>query len=492
MSESERQPLLAPPGLGPLQAPSPNAVGETTVPPSSSTFGFWSIFITLALGAFLAALDHTIVTASWASIGSDLKQLQHSSWIATGYMLTMVTFQPLYGKLCDIFGQKACLLFVYFVFGMGCLACGLARNMEALVAARILSGIGGAGLETVAAIVLSDIIPLRQRGTWQGLIDIFWSIGGSSGAPIGGFFSDTIGWRWAFFIQVPVAAIAFLAIVFLFHQKSSQQTGQSESGTLWGKFHRVDFLGATTLLIAVSTFLLGMDNGSNVSWSSPITYISLLLALTLSLAFVFVEATPALAKEPFAPKDIMTRALLPCYFANFFLAGTIFCVIFQVPLYVQVVLRKSASTSGAILIPAVLSAVMGSLLAGVIMQYTRQYKKLAVISMSFMVLGCLFISLIAGISVSMSFCLYGMAVAMFFIRLGEGMLCTVTLISTIAIVTPEDQAKAISLNYFSRSVGALLGISISSAAVQYSLKWFLGTALAGREVDIGHASDISS
>ncbi|GJJ10075.1 hypothetical protein Clacol_004301 [Clathrus columnatus] len=119
-------------------------------------------------GILLAALDSTIVTSAYARIGSELNQLHRASWIATSYMMTMTAFQPLYGKLSDIFGRKFCLLIAHFIFGIGCLGCALAKNIISLVAARFVSGMGGAGLVTVVVIAISDMVPLRQRGTWQG------------------------------------------------------------------------------------------------------------------------------------------------------------------------------------------------------------------------------------------------------------------------------------------------------------------------------------
>src|ERR1700744_5745768 len=123
--------------------------------------------------------------ASYGQIGSDLKALNLTSWIATAYFLTLTSFQPLYGKLSDIFGRKACLLFAYSVFGLGCVFCGLAQTMEQLIAARAFAGIGGGGMMTVVSILLSDIVPLRERGTWQGYINIVYACGASSGAPLG-------------------------------------------------------------------------------------------------------------------------------------------------------------------------------------------------------------------------------------------------------------------------------------------------------------------
>ncbi|KAL7265796.1 hypothetical protein RUND412_011677 [Rhizina undulata] len=113
-----------------------------------------------------------------------------------GYLLTTTSFQPLYGKLSDIFGRKEALLFAYSVFGLGCLGCGLAGSMSELIAARAFAGIGGGGMTTVVSIMLSDLVPLRSRGTWQGILNIIYASGAATGAPLGGMLADSIGWRW--------------------------------------------------------------------------------------------------------------------------------------------------------------------------------------------------------------------------------------------------------------------------------------------------------
>lgn len=154
-----------------------------------------SVIMTMSLGVFLAAMDQTIVVASYASIGSDLHQLQKTSWIATAYMLTLASFQPLYGKLSDIWGRKICLIAAYSIFAVGCLLCGLANSMDNLIIARAIAGVGGGGMSTVASIILTDLVPLRDRALWQGVINIVYASGSATGAPLGGFLSDGIGWR---------------------------------------------------------------------------------------------------------------------------------------------------------------------------------------------------------------------------------------------------------------------------------------------------------
>jgi len=144
------------------------------------------IFFAVAIGVFLAAADQTIIVSSYGKIGSELDALNKVSWIANAYFLTLTAFQPLYGKLSDIFGRKECLMFAYLVFGLGCLFCGLANNINQLIISRAFAGIGGGGMTTVVSILISDVIPLRERGTWQGYINIVYSSGAAAGAPLGG------------------------------------------------------------------------------------------------------------------------------------------------------------------------------------------------------------------------------------------------------------------------------------------------------------------
>lgn len=112
------------------------------------------------------------------------------------YFLTLTSCQPLYGKLSDIFGRKECLLFSYVVFGLGCLGCGLARDINQLIVSRAVAGVGGGGMNAVVSILLTDIVPLRERGVWQGYMNIIFGAGTATGAPLGGLLADSLGWRW--------------------------------------------------------------------------------------------------------------------------------------------------------------------------------------------------------------------------------------------------------------------------------------------------------
>lgn len=421
----------------------------------------------LSIGIYLAAADQTIIVSSYGKIGSELEALNLTSWIATAYFLTLTSFQPLYGKLSDIFGRKGCLLFAYLVFGIGCVFCGLAQNMEQLIAARAFAGIGGGGMSTVVSILISDIVTLRERGKWQGYLNIIFAAGSSSGAPLGGFLSDSIGWRWAFLAQGPLCLMAFIAVFFTLYLPKKDDSHWKE------KLGRIDFLGAAVLIGAVFTLLLALDRGSNVSWKATITLVSLGVSIPLFIIFVLVEMF--VAKEPFAPGHIIFhRTMIACFLCNFFSMAGYMANLFYVPLYFQAVDDISATGAGLRLIPNIFCGVSGSLLGGIYMQKTGKFYWATVISYMTLTIGMIGIALFSGILIQntpliiASMCLTG---------LGNGVGITTTLIGLIANASHDDQAIATACSYLFRSLGSTFGISMSATVANQALRKELATEL---------------
>lgn len=143
------------------------------------------IILPLGAGIFLTGLDMSVINTNYAVIATDFERLELASWISTAYLLTLSSFQPLYGKLADVFGRKEAVLASYFLFGIGNLLCGISQSMEQLIAARVVQATGGAGIGVLVTVLLSDIVPLRERGPWQGYINLINVVGSSTGAPIG-------------------------------------------------------------------------------------------------------------------------------------------------------------------------------------------------------------------------------------------------------------------------------------------------------------------
>lgn len=432
------------------------------------------IMLMLTCQIFLSAADQTIIVSSYGKIGSELNALNNTSWIATSYFLTLTSFQPLYGKLSDIFGRKPALLSGYTIFGLGCLLCGMARTLPELVAARSFAGIGGGGMTTVVSIMMSDIIPLRERGTWQGYINLIYAAGAASGAPLGGIFADVIGWRWAFIVQAPMCLAAFIAVYFILNLPKIEETHWKE------KLRQVDFLGAFCLVLAVSSLLIGLDRGSNYAWNDVYTIVPLSLAIPFFAIFLFVEKK--IATNPFAPGHIiLERTLTPAYLCNFFAFGGYISTMFYIPLFFQVVDGLSATQAGVRLIPSILCSVTGSLSGGIIMQKTGQYYILTIFAYSMLVLGNIFILCFSGILTNST---VGIIAGLCTAGLGGGIGVTTSLIALISNASPKDQAVATACSYLFRSLGSVIGLALSATVVQQALRIQLRDRL-----DSGHEAD---
>ena len=376
--------------------------------------------------------------------------------------------------MSDIFGRKSALLFGYFVFGLGCLFCGLATNMNELIAARALAGVGGGGMTTVVSILMSDIVPLRERGTWQGIINIIYASGAGAGAPLGGLLADTIGWRWAFLAQAPMCAVAILCVTFALNLPSKEVSDWKT------KLRRVDFLGAAVLVCAVFTMLLGLDWGSNKRWADPVTIVSLCLSFPLYVLFLFVEFR--VAAEPFAPKRIiLERSLVACYFCNFFSFGGWLAVLFYLPLFFQAVDGFSASQAGVRLLPGIAAGVSGSLFGGLVMQKTGRYYWLTVSAYTILTLGLVPIILCTGVLTNNT---YGISAGLVLCGFSNGIGVTTSLIGLIANAAVEDQAVATACSYLFRSLGSVVGLSVSATVVQQTLRTQLRDRLrSGKDAD---------
>ena len=429
------------------------------------------IIPSISIGIFLAAADQTIIVASYGKIGSDLNSLSNTSWIATAYFLTLTSIQPLYGKLSDIFGRKSCLLFAYAIFGLGCLFCGLAGNMNELIAARAFAGIGGGGMTTVVSILMSDIVPLRERGVWQGIINIIFASGAGCGAPLGGLLSDLLSWRWAFLVQVPLCALAFAGVTFILKLPPRDVVNWKT------KFRRIDFAGAFALVAAVFSLIFGLDRGANGQWSNVICIVPLCLSLPLFTFFLFIELK--LASDPFAPGHIIfERTLFACYLCNFFSFAGWMGMIFYLPLFYQAVDQLSASQAGLWLLPGIVASVSGSLSGGVIMKKTGKYYWLTVCAYLTLTLGSIPIILCANLVVHSA---VGISIGLFLCGYGAGIGVTTSLIALIANASSEDQAVATACSYLFRSLGSVVGLSLSATVVQQSLKTLLRERLRSGE-----------
>lgn len=273
-------------------------------------------------------------------------------------------------------------------------------------------------MTTVVSILLSDIIPLKERGVWQGLTNIIYAAGASSGAPLGGLLADLVGWRWAFLGQAPLCLLAFVAVVFALKLPTNEHKDWRTN------LRRIDFLGALVLVSAVFCLIFGLDRGSNVSWSLPISYGPLIASIFAFTLFILVERN--IAAEPFAPGHIIfERALFSCYLCNFFSFGGWLSILYYIPLFFQAVDGFGATGAAVRLIPVIIAAVSGSLFGGIVMKKTGKFYWLTVTAYSMHTMGAIIVLCFVGLVTNNT---YGIIIGMMFCGFGNGIGVTSTLI----------------------------------------------------------------
>ena len=402
--------------------------------------------------------DATIVATLSGPITSSFNSGTLFSWIASGYLIANAAIQPLSGKMTDIYGRRAGLVFATVFFAAGTLICGFATEGWMMILGRVVAGSGGGCLNTISTFVGSDLVPLRKRGVWQGFGNIVFGSGMGLGGVFGGFIHDRYGWRYAFFIQVPFILIGGI-MGFIFIDVPIKETEED-------KIRRVDFLGAFTLVASLVLLLLGLNSGGNiVPWFHPLVYISLPLSVIFLVLFVYVETH--VASEPIIPVHLLlNQTVAACCLTNWFATMSVFGLIYYVPIYFQIIRGVTATRAGTLFIPQSAGTALGSLGSGFIMRATGRYWwmnvgiELMLITASSLILG----TFNATVAEAPPF------IYLFIEGYAYGSILTITLISLIAAVDHKYQAVITSASYAFRSTGSTIGITVASAVFQNLLK----------------------
>ena len=427
----ERTPLLKPPA--PRQSRTskdceqPFGEEEATAIEGISSSRLVLIMGTVWLSIFLASLDSTIIATLSAPISSEFDWLSLLSWLATASLIANAAVQPIAGRLTDIFGRRLGLAVSNLFFAVGNLICGLSTNYYTMILGRVLAGIGRGGMISVATFLTSDLTPLRKRGTMQGIANVWYGAGAMLGAVIGGLIQDhtILGWRFAFFIQVPPSLLLIPAIWILVKVPCKE----SEQSSL----ERIDFLGVFFTVSFLVLLLLGLNAGGNsVAWTHPLPLTTLPLSLLAFAGFIWCEGK---AKHPIIPARLLQDpTVLAACFASLFVSMVLMTSTFYLPLYFQV-LGDSTSTAGLRFLPLPLGGVVGALGVGYVMTLTGECKRSGV-------LGSL--ALIAGTGILVfqdeSSPVYLTCVALFFVGAGFSLVLTTATEACLAAVDHSQQA----------------------------------------------------
>ncbi|KAF9941630.1 hypothetical protein BGZ67_004461 [Mortierella alpina] len=419
---------------------------------------FILIMTALALGVFLASLDQIIVSTSIPAITKEYNSLNDISWLGTAYMMTSTAFQPLYGKVSDIFGRKAVMLFANFMFLIGSAISGWATSMSMLIIGRAVAGLGAGGLMAMVFIILSDMLDMRERGKYMGGLGAIFSLSSVIGPLMGGAFTDHVTWRWSFWINLPLGAISVVFIWFNLDLPTPK-------GSFSDKIKRIDFYGSFLLLGTVIMILLALSwGGSKYPWNSG-TIIGLLCAGIVS-AVIFIVVEWKVPAEPIIPVHLFkVRNIWSTYGSLFFGGGAFFGILFYIPIYFQVIKGESATVGGLETVPFVFGIVITSISSGIWILKKGTY-------VLFPAMGNLLV--ITGSALCLLFVEDTPRVATIFILLicglGIGLTLQPSTLAVQAACKPKYMATVTALVQFTRSLGSVFGIAIVGSVFNNKLE----------------------
>ena len=398
----------------------------------------------LLLTILMAAMDNTIVATAMGTIVSDLGGFDKFVWVTSAYMVTTMAGMPIFGKLSDMYGRKRFFIFGLTVFLIGSALCGIAGSIVQLSIFRAIQGIGGGALMPIAFTIIFDIFPPEKRGKMTGLLGAVFGASSVLGPLLGAYITDNISWHWIFYVNVPLGFVA-LFLILKFYKESLQHAQQ-----------KIDWLGATTLVVAIVSLMFALElGGGEYTWGS-IQIISLMsVFVVFFVAFFIVER---FAKDPIIPFWLFKKRLFATSQILAFLYGCTFIILTVfIPIFVQAVYGGSATNAGFILTPMMLGSVLGSGVGGVF-QTKTSFRNLMVISVISYFIGMFFLSTLTPDTSRMLLTLY-------MILVGFGMGFSFSLLPTASIhdLEPRYRGTANSTNSFLRSFGMTLGITIFGA-----------------------------
>ncbi|KAG4025220.1 hypothetical protein MFRU_063g00100 [Monilinia fructicola] len=427
---------------------------EDSDPPFNPGLRFYLAFSSLCVIILAAALDATALSVALPIIAQDLHGTAiEAFWTGTSFLLTSTVIQPTFASISHILGRKPSILVSVSCFAIGSLICALAHSFTVLLVGRTIQGIGGGGIVALTEVVITDIVPLRERGTWFGFQTLIWAVGSVTGPLIGGSLAQYASWRWIFWINLPICGVGIvMTVLFLKLNK--------RSGNLLSHLRRFDFVGCVLLTGSVTSFLIPVSwGGVMFAWSSWHTLVPLVLGVLGIVGFLFYENW---VKEPLVPLGIFKRRTAMVNYIGTFTQGIIiWSIVYYIPLYYEGVKGYSPTIVGVAVFPETFTIAPAAIAIGVAISKTGRFRWAIWAGWSITVLGMgvlynldqdtsipawIFMNIVAGI--------------------GLGMLYNSLAYATQSSVSQDDVAFAAAMYTFMRSFGQAVGVAIGGVIFQ--------------------------
>lgn len=403
------------------------------------------VLMALMIAMLLAMLDNMIVSPAMPTIVGDLGGLEHLSWVVTGYTLATAASTPIWGKVGDMYGRKGAFLTSIVIFLAGSALSGMAQDMEQLIGFRAVQGLGAGGLMVGVMAIIGDLVPPRERGKYMGMMTGVMAVAMIGGPLVGGTITDHLGWRWAFYINLPLGAVALAMVTAVLHLPKKKAEG------------RIDYLGAALLTVGISALVLVTTwGGTEYAWSSAVIMELIAIGVVSLIGFLLVQKKAA---EPIMPLHIFRSRNFSLMAVIGFITGFVmFGAMLFLPLFQQSVQGASATNSGLLLLPMLLSMMAVSMFAGRFTTATGKYKVFPIAGTVLMIVGFFLLAQMDTGTTRLTSGLY-MAV----LGAGMGFLMQVTMLVAQNSVELKDMGVASSSATLFRTLGSSFGVAIMGA-----------------------------